>query len=282
LKWHRAIPYLHIVYSPTLTIAAERIVLDLFLVFLLLFAALTVLFWTGTLFFQGYIYSEPVDQVYWRAPAAGLALTVILAFWSFLDYRSPRWYAAPLDFTATEREDLPKFWSVKQGREIPYVGKPTPPRGLLQYYDPRGDLWKRSDTEGVVEAILVEGRDGQKTRFEADLTKDGKFKTEKGDAVRYIEVGGRHRVMEDISIGRITTTRSGLVLGYLFLNLVHLGVWFAALWLILRFQWGHALGFGVVLWLMMSLTIMPMLLGRVEKVAQQRALQGPASTTTVP
>jgi hypothetical protein len=46
----------------------------------------------------------------------------------------------------------------------------------------------------------------------------------------------------------------------LFFNFGHLIVWFLGLWLLLRFQWGHALGFAVVAWLVMTLTILPMLL----------------------
>jgi hypothetical protein len=233
------------------------------LVFLLLLAGLTVLFWAGTLFFQGYIYSEPVEQLSWRAPVAGLAMTLVMVLWCFLDHRSHGHYPAPLEFRASEDEEFKSFWSVKQGKEIPYVGKPNA-KGILQYYDQRGDIWKRSDTEGVVEAIVVETQDGQKIRFDADLTKDGKFKTEKGEPVRYLEAGGRRRIMEDSSIGRVTTTRRGLLAGYALLNLLHLVAWFASLWLLLRFQWSHALGFAVVLWLAMSLIILPLILNAIK------------------
>jgi len=43
----------------------------------------------GTVFIQGYIYSEPVEQVYWRAPAAALIVALFVAFWCSLDYKSP-------------------------------------------------------------------------------------------------------------------------------------------------------------------------------------------------
>lgn len=242
----------------------------LLMVFLLLFLALSVFFWVGTLFFQGYIYSEPVEGITWRAPAAGLSVTLCLAFWSFLDYRSLGRFQGLLEFSATEIEDFPSLLSVKRGQEIAYEGK-TNAKGLLQYYDKqRGELWRRSDTEGVVEAIIAEGKDGQKYRFEAELTKDGKFKS---DPVRYVEVGGRRRVMEDHSIGRLSTTRWGLIFGYLLLNLLHFMAWFLALWLLMQFQWSHAFGFAIILWLVMTFTIMPMLLGRTERVARDRSLQ---------
>ncbi|HMC63794.1 MAG TPA: hypothetical protein VKI65_02535, partial [Gemmataceae bacterium] len=43
------------------------------------------------------------------------------------------------------------------------------------------------------------------------------------------------------------------------------------LWLLLRFQWSHALGLAVVFWLVMTLLILPMLRTQMIKLAQQRA-----------
>ena len=54
----------------------------------------------------------------------------------------------------------------------------------------------------------------------------------------------------------------------IFLNLLHLIVWFAALWLILRFQWGHAFGLALALWLVVTFAIMPMLFKRAEDTAR--------------
>ena len=43
------------------------------------------------------------------------------------------------------------------------------------------------------------------------------------------------------------------------------------LWLLLRFQWSHALGLGFVLWLVFTLSLLPMLLTRAAEVAQANA-----------
>ncbi len=62
--------------------------LSLILIVLVVWVLLGLLLAAWTLFFQGYIYSEPVSAIYWRAPAAAAALTLFLCFWIVLDYRS--------------------------------------------------------------------------------------------------------------------------------------------------------------------------------------------------
>jgi hypothetical protein len=56
----------------------------------------------------------------------------------------------------------------------------------------------------------------------------------------------------------------------LLLNFGFLAVWFLCLWLLLRFQWSHALGLAVVFWLVMVLIIMPMILKPAESVRKER------------
>ena len=41
--------------------------------------------------------------------------------------------------------------------------------------------------------------------------------------------------------------------------------WFACLWLLLRFQWPHALGLAVVLWLACTLLLWPVLQAQVRR-----------------
>jgi hypothetical protein len=54
------------------------------------------------------------------------------------------------------------------------------------------------------------------------------------------------------------------------LNFGFLAVWFVCLWLLMRFQWSHALGLAVVFWLVMLLFIMPMVLRKAEEVRKER------------
>jgi hypothetical protein len=245
-----------------------------------LFLSIMVVVWAGTLFLQGYLYSEPVEQAYWRAPLAGLILTLFVGYWCSLDYRSPGDYNALFDFNGgREDHQFDKLWSVKKGQEILYTAR-TAGRGRKEYRDAGGRLWARSDAEGIVEAVIVEDKDGQKVRFEAELTPDGKlFKMEPGQPARYVEVGGQGRVMTDDYIGYVTTRRWGLVVAYIIFNLLHLVAWFLVLWLLMRFQWSHAFGLALVMWLVMTL-VLPVLFKKAEDLAKQKATT-PGATSSL-
>jgi hypothetical protein len=251
-------------------------VLGLLLTFLLLFLGVAIFLWAGTLFFQGYIYSEPVSGLYWRAPAAGAALALFLAFWCFLDYRQPgRYNATWFEPTASEDEVFDKFWSVKGNQEVLYEARKNA-RGQVEYMDAARRPWTRSDADGIVEAIVVEGKDGQRIRFDAELTADKKFKTGQGEPVRYIEVGGQGRVMTETYIGKLPISHWGATVAQITLSLLHLALWFACLWLLLGFQWSHAFGLALILWLVITLTLLPIVFAKTEETAKQRVV--PTST----
>jgi hypothetical protein len=244
-------------------------------IFALLFLALAVFLGAGTLFFQAYIYSEPTAGLLWRAPAAGLLMTSFFAFWSYLDYKNPGGHSTIFEFkTPKDEQRFMKFWAVRKGQETLYQAHKNS-KGFYEYRDASGKSWRRSDTEGITEAIVVEDKDGQKIRFEAQLTDDGKFRmAPNSSAAHYVEVGGERRDMNDEYIGLLTRVRTSLIAANLFMNALHFVVWFAALWLLLRFQWGHAFGFAIVLWVVMTLTILPMMFKRTEDAALKQATPG--------
>ena len=253
----------------------------LLLILLLIGFVLAVFLWLGTLWFQGYIYSEPAGGLAWRAPAAGAAVMGFLALWCFLDYRlaDPTAEDLPLDtvwnFSPTEtypRTPWQHFWSVKNGQETEYVLRKSAGVGGIQYVDPRtGVPWSR-ESNGVVQAVIIPEGD-RKTRFDLDLP-GGKFKP--GEPARYKEDDGRHRVLteNDILSGQMSRLRFGLLVGNVFLNLLHLAVWFACFWLLLRFQWPHALGLAVVFWVLTMFVVFPPLLYQTKQAVQQRAAAG--------
>jgi hypothetical protein len=254
----------------------ETLVLGLLLTFLLVFLGIATLLWAGTLFFQGYLYSEPASGLYWRAPAAGAVLALFLALWCYLDYRHPgRYNATWFEPSASDDEVFDKFWSVKGNRQILYQAHKSA-RGLIEYRDANGRPWSRSDAEGLVEAIIVENKDGQRLRFDAELTADKKFKAGPGEPIRYVEVEPPYRVMTETAIGKLPVSHTSETLAKIVLSLFHLGLWFACLWVLLQFQWSHALGLAVVVWLALTLTLLPIIFTKTETAAQQRAV--PTST----
>jgi hypothetical protein len=247
-------------------------VLSLVLVLLVLAVVLAVLLWVGTVWFQGYIYSEPVAQAYWRGPVAGLALTLFFALWCFLDYRSPGRFPAQFQFSASDDKQYKELWAVSQGKETHYTMRKNA-RGQPEYVDSEGRPWRQH-----ADAVLVqEEKDGEKIRFDAERDKQGKFKVEPGRSLRYLDPAGR--VMTEQQLGRLEIPRRGLLFANLGLNLLHLGVWFLVLWLLLRFQWTHALGLAFVFWLLMTLTILQMVLARAEELGRQRPATTPAAAS---
>jgi hypothetical protein len=254
-------------------------VLVLILVLLLVAFVLGGFLWVGTLFLQGYIYNEPAPGLVWRGPAAGGILTAFLAFWCILDYRSAPVGAIELPYDTlprfSAREVFPakpvqKFWAVKKGNEILYVWQKPAQLGAGEYRDTTAAKrpWSR-ESEGIVEAIIWE-EDGKKVRFNLDLPPGGKFK--EGELARYVEDGGQRRVLteEDVRRGQQTRFLWGRFVVNLLLNVLFLVGWFLCLWLLLRFQWGHALGLAVVLWVVATLAMVPPVLDRVVAAKQPR------------
>src|SRR5438128_1376708 len=95
------------------------LVLVLVLIFVVAFIILAIVLGAGTLGIQGYIYSEPVTAIAWRALATAGAITFFLALWALIDYRAfdPTQGDLPLDtlfrFNPSELREVDKFWSVK-------------------------------------------------------------------------------------------------------------------------------------------------------------------------
>ena len=252
----------------------------LILILAVMWFVLGALFWAGSVWFQGYIYNEPSSGLEWRSPAAATALAVFAGFWCWLNLRGydPRTpdelpYGNIFEFSTTQQQEVGQLTSVKKRRgqakseEAAYKARKMGGR-KIEFVNAHNQVWKRSDADGYVEAIIVE-LDGQPVRLDAELTKEGNFPP--NQPARFAEAGGQGRYMIEDQLGRVFGFRWGLLLGNLSLNLGYLLVWFLCLWLLLRFQWSHALGLAVVFWMVMTLLILPMLRTQMIKLAQQRA-----------
>jgi hypothetical protein len=234
-------------------------VFHLVLILLLTFLVLTALLWGGTRLAQGALYEDVQPDLYWRAPAAAAALTVYVGAWSLLNYAAaePGQTDLPYDnifnFTAEKVSErpVPGFEAVRGDVTEKYVIRNltgSPPR--YEYHkDPGGDLWLARRATDVDAIVLKEGE--REVRFKTVTTKDDQGKEH---VERFAEEGGR-RYMTEEGFGRITTPRGGGSWFRVLLNVLHFGVWFVVLWLLLRFQWPHALGLAAVLWLVMTFLV---------------------------
>jgi hypothetical protein len=235
---------------------------------------LAVLFWAGTSWFQGYIYEESTGGLPWRAPAAAAAVTLYLGLWCLLNYLAAKPKPAPLPFDVPhsftpgeEKSEKPvkEFWVKHEKSEAKThfkVTKGTKNVTDLVILDERNNKWTTGSK--TVEAIFIK-------EAGADGPREVKFKAEH-DAGRFVEEGGRRYMTED-QLGWIyTPPRTGGTLIMLIINALFLAVWFVSLWLLLRFQWSHALGIAAVLWLLLTVLIVPQILDRTpRKEAKPRA-----------
>jgi hypothetical protein len=155
---------------------------------------------------------------------------------------------------------------VKDNKKVHYKARSSPSKlsgmkgslpGRVEFMqtDPPHRVWSRTA------AVLIK-EDGQEVRFIAERDQDNHYKVEAGRDLRYLD--DRGRVMTEGNMGRVYTFRWGRLFTYVFLNGVLLAVWFAGLWLLLRFQWSHALGLAVVIWGATIVLLIPLLLARVE------------------
>ena len=253
----------------------ERCVLYLWLLLLIVGIGLMVLLWVGGLFVQGYIYTEPAPQVVWGAPAAGALLALFFTWWCYAVASAGD--ARPLDIpydsifrfsTDVEmvKEPVPELWAVKKNNEKVKYKRHRIDQIKYEYKD-TSEAQRRWNGSGVV-AIELE-HDGEKYRFDEGKTTAGAFPffvNEKGWQMTVTESRG--------PTGIPKIFRTGRFLANLFFNFTHLALWFVGLWLLMRFQWAHALGIGFCLWLLFTLAILPMMLGYAAQVAQSRPAAG--------
>ncbi len=238
---------------------------NLVLVLLVVFAVLSLVLAAWTLFFQGYIYSEPVEAIYWRAPAAGAALTLFLCLWIIFDYRSIEKptdegrYRPLHELSVRETERYDKLTILTQdGKKVSYTWQGN------QYVSKTGRRLPERPLE-----IIATDKEGQEHVFKPKTDDKGYFKVEENGRLRYYEEGNPKRYMEEGYPGAITIYHFSWLMIGLLLNFGFLAVWFLCLWLLLRFQWSHALGLAFVAWLI-SLFVLPMLLTQAEKVRKER------------
>jgi hypothetical protein len=236
------------------------IVATLILILVVLGFALAGLLWAGTLFLQNYLYTTTSGGVLWQAPAAAAVMTLFWIAWCAMDASSPEASAAsvPYDvifrFNANEEYKAPveKLWSVKKGVKEPILYlRQRVGQNRYEYRDTSEK--KRPWQPDNVEEILIEDKDhaGQKLQFKRVPSGVGGYRA-------YSDEQGW--TMNEISLGQPSLFRYGKFFGNLFLNGLHLLLWFLCLWLLLRFQWAHALGLAAVLWLVTTLSLLWFLL----------------------
>jgi hypothetical protein len=236
---------------------------------LILLVALTAIFgavlWLGSVFLQGWLYNDLAKKLPLRALAGGAALAVFHVGWCAIYQADPGRFdtlysfkTEALDGTYDEFQSIRRVGKNEQ-KPVRYVR-----RGESNEFEAveTRKIWNRSDADGMQVAILIqENGKSEPTRFDANLTSDGKFLPT--SETRYETDGGR-RYMDHNVLGKVYRKRSMAIMGNLFANLLHLAVWVAVLWPVMRFTLGHAIGIGLAFW-GVAMLLQPALFGLVVK-----------------
>jgi hypothetical protein len=215
----------------------------------------------STIFFQSYVYTEPVRNLGWRAPAAGSVLGLFYVVWVFLHYASPGNYQALFDADwKVEIAPYPEYHIVNQEGKEEIYRKVKGAKGQEIYLrdgKPNGD-----QPPVRPQRVIVHDKD-QELVFEPDRDAKGKFHAEPGQSLIYREKS-TGLTMQEGAIGVAARYRTLALFGSVLFNLIHLAIWFAVLWLLLEYQWIHAFGLAIVFWLAATLFLLPPTLSRVD------------------
>jgi len=255
LKWRGfyALPQ----YSrSSLLTALDTTVLDLLLVLLSLGLALIMGLWVGSLFLQNYYYTEATSGLYWKAPLASILLTGFFLVWSLMNIgeatnvagRTQIPYGVLWEFSNyidVISEQVPEFESKRRtsGPAIYKLDKTSP--GEIRYKKVESDeYWSVMGIE-----YIKFKHEGQEYTFERDRNRDAGY-------VVFVDAQSGLE-MKEFDPGRAGYASESRLVVYLLLNVIHLVLWILCFWLVLRFQFSHALGLGLVMWFVFTLTVFP-------------------------
>ncbi|MEZ6140213.1 MAG: hypothetical protein R3B84_06535 [Zavarzinella sp.] len=241
----------------------------LLLIFAIISVSLAVVLWLLSLILQAWLYNDVAKMLPVRALIAGITIAGFLTIWCAIYRADPGRFDTLFNFSRLKNEGTyTEFQSVRKvgNQEKPpkrYVREPGTTGKTSEFYEENSRrTWQRSDADGMVVAILIneEGK-STPTRFEAELTPDGKFPS---TGLRYVELNGS-RYLEEKTMGDVWRVRSWSLLGNLFMNGFHAILWVLVCWLGLRFTFGNAVGLGLPLWLVTMIVVQPFLFQTVTK-----------------
>lgn len=241
--------------------------LGLLLILLFVWVALLALFWASGSFLQSLLYNDPVEGLMWRSAVAATLVAGFFGAWCFLDYRYPGRHDTLFRFSASDDKRFSKLWAEKDKELVPYrerlssQGERMPVR--IDYVEVNPP-YRPLERTGV---IVVE-EDGQQVRFVAPRDENGVFITTRAGVLIYRDDRGRE--MSADAIGVVSVFHWDVFLINMVMNLVHVVLWFVCFWLVLRFQWAHALGLTAAAWIGAITFVLPLLFDRFEAAGRAK------------
>jgi hypothetical protein len=144
----------------------------------LLFVAASALVLVGTIWIQGYIYTEPAQGMLWRAPAAVFAVGLYLTVWVYFVSGSHGNLGTLTDFNASNTEEFTELWVTDRD------GKEKDTEGRYHGHFKRAPGGKYRDVEGTKkelpsrpDGVKVKDKD-QVVLFKPDRDDKGNFRVD--------------------------------------------------------------------------------------------------------
>lgn len=224
-------------------------------------------FWGLSLFLQKYLYQEPADKLVLRAAVAGLLLGCFVTGWVYLNTRGggENKYGAIHEFHPNDvSPPVAKFQAVRTypnaKKEETVAVERKPAGGGQKYLAPDQKPFALNSGDYYTTALILDDA-GKPVRYEAVVNDKGQYQGEKytfkeKDGGRTVELSKPYDPVEPVAV---TTPSGGVVFLALLLNVLHLAIWFACFWPILRFGLGHALGLAFVFGVVATILLMPLL-----------------------
>ena len=223
---------------------------------LLLYVCLAALLWGLGNSIQRMIYTEVSTGLPWRGAAGAAVIITVGVLWplGFNSIASEwRW---PITFddqflfqnvtrTAVEFEAF--LVPDEAGREIRYHRRPT-----VRGYEYRDDSGRVMPTSPLV--MIGIPKSGDPIRFEVVKDAEGYIDRSRGGTY-YVAPDGTEYAESDLLTGGLATISYGQVFIILTGDLLIWAAWFLVIWLLLRFQWPHALGLSIPAWLFWGLVL---------------------------
>lgn len=254
-----------------MALTPEHPLVWLILTLLLIGVGLAVFLAISTLFLQGYFYTETNQSTYWQAPAAAAVITLFFVIWCSLNAYSSTASSTNVPYDTVFRfspesemfsEPVPYLWSIKTGArkdqeekvkfKRTYTPGPVPGQKRTVYKELVTPF--RPWSPNRVVAIEIPRQPDQ----EGDTIRFDRQEVQKGEYPRFVSGDGWIMYEYDDGItGAPTRFHFGWFLFIILWNLLHLAVWFVCLWLLLRFQPMHALGLALVVWLAVTVAVLP-------------------------
>lgn len=230
----------------------------LIVTFVGLVVGLFAFFWGTTLFLQSALYNAPATKLPIRAATAAFLVGGFLTMWTFINTRaeSKDRYGTFFEFNPTASHEFTEFTAVRRDANKKETSVPYKKAGgnFVEAQDP-SKAFKMVSSDFLVAAVEI--KDGDKpVRYDAEFDKNGKYLSR---APVFREAGGRRFIEFGNVPSPIYVPSRGALFAALALNGLHFVVWFVALWPVLRYTVGHAIGGAIALGLFVMLLLLPLL-----------------------